>query len=70
MGSYRVQICRRVWETATIDIEEADSADDAVARAEQHLSGIDEDALDWSTSDADSHAEIEGVTEVPAAPPS
>jgi hypothetical protein len=63
MGTYRVQVCRRVWETATIEIGDADSPNDAVALAEQHLDGIDEDELDWSISGIDAHAEIEGVVE-------
>jgi hypothetical protein len=70
MSTYRVLVCRRVWETAYIDIEDADSREDAQAKADEYLSGVDEDSLDWSTGDADSSAEVEGVTEVGSAPPS
>jgi hypothetical protein len=68
MGTYRVEVCRRVWESASIDIEDADSAAEAAAMADEHLGTIDEDSLDWSTSDADSSAEVAGVAEVNASP--
>lgn len=69
MGTYRVQVCRRVWETAYIDIDDAASAEDAVILAEQHLESVDEDGLDWATSGADSQPEVEGVTELADARP-
>jgi len=69
MGTYRVQICRRVWETAYVDIDDVDAPDEAVARAEEYLDRIDEDALDWMVSAPDSHAEVEGVVEVADDPP-
>jgi hypothetical protein len=68
MGTYRVQVSRRVWESASIDIEDADSSAEAAAKADEYLSTIDEDSLEWSTNDADSSAEVEGVAEVNAAP--
>jgi hypothetical protein len=64
MSTYRVLGCRWVWETAYIDIEDADSGEDAHAKADEYLSGVDEDSLHWSTGDTDSSAEVEGVTEV------
>jgi hypothetical protein len=70
MSTYRVLVCRRVWETAYIDIEDADSREDAEAKADEYLSGVDEDSLAWSSGDADSSAEVEGVTEVGSTPPS
>jgi hypothetical protein len=68
MGTYRVQVSRRVWESASIDIEDADSSAEAAAKADEYLSTIDEDSLEWSTNDADSSAEVEGVAEVNPAP--
>jgi hypothetical protein len=69
MGTYRVQVCRRVWETAYIDIDDAVSADDALAQAEQYLEGGDEDGLDWATSGADSEPKVEGVTDLASSRP-
>jgi hypothetical protein len=54
---------------AVVHIEDADSREDAEAKVDEHLSGVDEDSLDWSTGDADSSAEVEGVTEI-GSPPS